>query len=122
MERRFTLAEVRELLPQVKARAERLIPLRADLAERSGRYRLGDRAELPEVKALEARLSDLIDWFGANGIDVKGWAPLLVDFPVDVDGRTVLVCWLENEPSIEWYHEIDHGFAGRRPVADIEQA
>jgi hypothetical protein len=42
-------------------------------------------------------------------------APLLVDFPGALDdGTPVLLCWLEGEPALDWYHRLDLGYAGRR--------
>jgi hypothetical protein len=37
-----------------------------------------------------------------------------VDFPADRDGVPVLLCWLEGEAELGWYHRADLGFAGRR--------
>ena len=119
MERLYTIAEARELMPEVHRRAAQLVPVRAALAEAAGRLRGGERTELPIVKGLEAQLSELLDWFVETGIEVKGWAPLLIDFRVEVGGRVVLVCWLENEVELAWYHEVEHGFAGRRPLTDL---
>jgi len=47
---------------------------------------------------------------------VKGFAPLLLDFPGEHDGEPVLWCWVEGEADIRWYHRADCGFAGRRPI------
>ena len=47
----------------------------------------------------------------------RGLAPLLVDFPSELDGTDVLLCWLEGDRALEWYHRADLGFAGRRPLA-----
>jgi hypothetical protein len=41
----------------------------------------------------------------------------LVDFPAVRDGDEVYLCWLVDEPEIEHWHELDAGFAGRRPLA-----
>jgi hypothetical protein len=41
----------------------------------------------------------------------------LVDFPAVRDGEEVYLCWLVDEPEIEHWHELDAGFAGRRPLA-----
>jgi arsenite methyltransferase len=30
----------------------------------------------------------------------------------------VLLCWLEGDPKLSWYHRLDLGFAGRRPLVD----
>jgi hypothetical protein len=40
----------------------------------------------------------------------------LVDFPSVHDGAEIYLCWLVEEPEIGWWHEIDAGFAGRRPL------
>jgi hypothetical protein len=37
-----------------------------------------------------------------------------VDFPAELDGVPVLLCWLEGDAGLEWYHRTDLGFAGRR--------
>ena len=115
MRRLFTLDEARAELPLVLAAAAEVIELRADLAEATARLRDGDRSVgLPEVKATEARLSEVLDGFVGSGIEVKGFAPLLLDFPSLLDGREVLLCWLEGETDIGWYHDPASGFAGRR--------
>jgi hypothetical protein len=41
----------------------------------------------------------------------------LVDFPAVHDGEEVYLCWLVDELEIEHWHELDAGFAGRRPLA-----
>ena len=42
----------------------------------------------------------------------------LVDFPALRHGREIYLCWVEGEPSIEYWHEPDAGFDGRRPLDD----
>jgi Uncharacterized conserved protein (DUF2203) len=54
--------------------------------------------------------------FPEQGLDVKGVAPLLVDFPAWLNGETVLLCRLEGEHELGWYHKPEHGFAGRRVI------
>lgn len=109
--RTWTLEEARAELPAVLAVAEEVIELRARLVTAAPSTPLADK------KAWEARLSELLDGLTGTGIEVKGWAPLLVDFPSELDGVTVLLCWLEGETEIGWYHEPAHGFAGRRRLS-----
>jgi hypothetical protein len=119
VDRIFTVQEARDLLPAVLAHAEQLIAARADLAELQADLRRGIRSPLgglPEAKGLEAGLSELLAWFPSQGIDVKGFAPLLLDFPSMLDGEPVLLCWLEGDPQLRWYHRLDCGFPGRRPI------
>jgi hypothetical protein len=115
----FTLGEARGLVPEVLSRAAELVAVRADLVELQIALARGvpsPLGALPEAKGLEARLSELLSWFPEQGLDVKGVAPLLVDFPATLNGETVLLCWLEGEHELGWYHKPEHGFAGRRVV------
>ena len=41
----------------------------------------------------------------------------LVDFPSELDGRRVLLCWRLGEPSVQFWHDEDAGFAGRQPLS-----
>jgi hypothetical protein len=117
--RSFTLAEARRLVPDVRRHVEELVRLRADLADAHvalGRGEAPAVGGLPEVKALEARLQEAIDWFAERGIQVKGIAPVIIDFPSRLGGEDVLLCWLEGEQELAWYHRLDTGFLGRRPL------
>jgi hypothetical protein len=105
VQRLFTLEEARAELPRVLADADEVIRLRVELVEST---------VVPDQKGLEARLSEILDGLVAAGIQVKGYAPLLLDFPSMMDGREVLLCWLEGETELAWYHDAGHGFMGRR--------
>lgn len=53
----------------------------------------------------------------ALGVQLKDYARGLIDFPSLRDGRVVLLCWLLGEGDrIDWWHEMDAGFAGRQPI------
>jgi hypothetical protein len=115
----FTLDEARGLVPEVLSRAAELVAVRADLVDLQTALDRGvpsPLGALPEAKGLEAQLSELLSWFPEQGLDVKGVAPLLVDFPATLNGETVLLCWLEGEHELGWYHKPEHGFAGRRVI------
>jgi len=119
VDRIFTLEEARLLMPDLLARADDVVRARADLVEVQSALNQGTVSPLgglPEAKALEARLSEALGWFTAEGLDLKGIAPLLLDFPAQLDGDAVLLCWLEGERELRWYHKPEHGFAGRRPI------
>ncbi|MFF0860999.1 DUF2203 domain-containing protein [Nonomuraea sp. NPDC050227] len=119
MDRIFTLDEARALLPGIIAEAREIVAGRADLAEiafdrqAAGGSRLGG---LPEIKAIEARIEETLTRWSEQGIEVKGVAPLLIDFPSVLGGASVRLCWIEGEPELAWYHRTDLGFAGRRPL------
>jgi hypothetical protein len=119
VDRIFTLEEARLLLPDLLAKADDVVKARADLVELQSALNQGTDSPLggiPEAKALEARLSEILGWFTAEGLDLKGIAPLLLDFPARLNGDDVLLCWLEGERELRWYHKPEHGFAGRRPI------
>jgi len=40
----------------------------------------------------------------------------LIDFPSEMNGRRVLLCWRLGEPEVQYWHEVDAGFAGRQPL------
>ncbi|MBX6354483.1 MAG: DUF2203 domain-containing protein [Micromonosporaceae bacterium] len=117
----LSLTQARTLLAALRPRIDTLIRLRADLAEL--RADLAGEAASPlggraEAKALEARLYAVMEELGTRGTQVKGYAPLLLDWPGELYGRPVLWCWLEGDPDVGWYHRVECGFAGRRPVPD----
>lgn len=115
----FTLSEARALLPEVVDRAAVVVGLRADLADLSYALRQARpvaAGALPEAKAAEARLAEALAWFGEQGIEMKGYAPLLLDFPADLGDGVVLLCWLEGDTELAWWHRPELGFAGRRRI------
>jgi hypothetical protein len=119
MDRTFTLAEARDLMPEIQARAHELIEVRASLVEVQAALTTGASSPLgglPEAKGFQARLSELVGSFSAAGLEVKGIAPLLLDFPSELAGEPVLLCWLEGERELGWYHPMAYGFAGRRRI------
>ena len=81
----------------------------------------GETAALQrEVQALAAEIEGYVEELASLGAEAK--APLdagLVDFPGEMDGRPVYLCWRLGEPSIQHWHEIDAGFAGRQPLYSL---
>ncbi len=67
---------------------------------------------LPDFDRLDLILHQLQDM----GIEVKDLSTGLIDFPALKDGRVVYLCWKYNEDSIQFWHEIEAGFAGREPI------
>jgi hypothetical protein len=65
------------------------------------------------AKSVEAELSRLAEL----GIEVKSLEGL-VDFRSRHHGRIVQLCWQWDEPAIEWWHELQDGFAGRQKIED----
>jgi hypothetical protein len=52
------------------------------------------------------------------GCSYKDWGfeMGLVDFPGFIDGQPVCLCWRSDEPTVEWYHAPEAGYAGRQPI------
>jgi hypothetical protein len=115
----FSLVEARERLAGLRSRIDAVITKRADLAELRADIALGrlsPHGRLAEAKAWEAELFAEFERFTDAGAQVKGIAPLLLDWPGERAGEQVLWCWIEGDADIGWYHRVDCGFAGRRPV------
>jgi hypothetical protein len=114
----FTLAEAHEELARLRPLLDELVVVRADVVELAAALAADGEPSplggLPEWKAAEARLNELMTEVQQTGVELKGVAPLLVDFPADLDGVPVLLCWLEGDAELAWYHRRDLGFAGRR--------
>ena len=123
--RHYTLAEASELLPRMVELIERMRAARDRLGDRDAREALSEagptngggdpgrtvsegfvelRDSMAELRELEVVLRDL--------------DRALIDFPSLRDGREVYLCWQEGEDAIEYWHEPEAGFAGRRPLAD----
>ena len=65
---------------------------------------------LYEVGKLTTELHDL-------GVQLKDYSRGLIDFPCMHDDRVVLLCWqIGDGDEIEWWHEVEAGFAGRQPL------
>jgi len=54
-----------------------------------------------------------------SGVQLKDLEIGLVDFAAEHDGRTVLLCWQYGEPEVAFWHGVDEGFAGRKPLAGV---
>jgi hypothetical protein len=114
----FTREEARAELERLRPVLDEIVGVRADMVELSAALVPGGEPTalggLPERKAAEARLNELMTVVQESGAELKGVAPLLIDFPADLDGVPVLLCWLEGESELSWYHRVDLGIAGRR--------
>ena len=86
----------------------------------------GVRADLPDPRAaaLEKEIQSIakeIDLFQAEldalGIQLKDRRIGLIDFPSELDGRRVLLCWRLGESSVQFWHDESSGYAGRQPLS-----
>jgi hypothetical protein len=131
--RLFSLRDANALVPTLretftKARVlrERLGKLQKDLSEEGhphsgGKIEVDPRAR-PEVQGLQRRaalllgeLLELLKGVTELGIEVKQ-ADGLCDLRTRFEGRIVYLCWKFGEERITHFHELDAGFAGRKPL------
>ena len=73
------------------------------------------RRKAERTKA-EQRAKDALAEIDSIGVQVKDLDIGLLDFPCEVEGRIVLLCWKMGEPSITHWHGTEEGFAGRKPI------
>jgi hypothetical protein len=92
----------------------RVIPVdeESPAAEERRRLRLRMQGVIDQMQAGVARIDEL-------GITLREIETGLVDFPALVTGRQVWLCWRLGEGDIDWWHELDEGFGGRRPLAEL---
>lgn len=121
----FTVAEANDLIPSIKDSLELIrrqysvveafrpdARAAAEASVSGGGMPGGSRyvLSLYEVGRLTTEINEL-------GVQLKDYSQGLVDFPSIRDGRVVLLCWrLGEQEHIEWWHEVEAGFAGRQPI------
>lgn len=69
-----------------------------------------------DVASLAAELEHFHQELTALGVEFKDYALGLVDFPAEMDGRPIELCWRLGEPTVAYWHERDAGYAGRQPL------
>ena len=62
------------------------------------------------------RLQEFVGELNELGVEAKGAVEGLVDFPCELDGRLVYLCWKLGEPEVLYWHDLDSGFSGRQPL------
>ncbi len=122
----FTLQEANALLPSVRiilakiqCAHRKLVHYReeakkaAAAAEQGGGGIERGVAYAALLTELTVQLSEL----ETLGVQLKDFERGLIDFPSLRDGRVVLLCWQLGEgDELEWWHDVDAGFAGRTPL------
>ena len=73
------------------------------------------RRKAEREKAIQ-KVKDAMAEIDAMGVQVKDLDIGLLDFPCEVDGQIILLCWKLGEAGITHWHGTDEGFAGRKPI------
>ncbi|MHB2026320.1 MAG: DUF2203 family protein [Elusimicrobiota bacterium] len=118
----FSVRQAEELVPRLEdifSEAD-VIAARAD--EKSARLeRLSSHAaafeiEKAQIRFLAGRIGVLLEEIADLGAVPKGVRPALVDFPFRLSGKEVYLCWRRGEAKLTYYHGINEGFSGRKPL------
>ena len=131
-ERTFTLNEAQSLLPVLESLLRTAIQAKkvvdeADAEQQALQHRVFlnggtflDIVPLARRKAerskAEQRAKDALAEIDSIGVQVKDLSIGLLDFPCEVEGRTILLCWKLGEKSITHWHGVSEGYAGRKPI------
>lgn len=116
----FTPTEARNTLPLVKkivkdildtSREMRLVAEELQDEQIKNDYQIKRMAE--EINGFMAELEEI-------GCFYKDWNFTigLVDFPAVIDNREVMLCWKSDEDDIKFYHDLDAGYSGRKPIPE----
>lgn len=132
--RYFTADEATAALDEVRPLAERMVAHRHEVAALlSRRAELGstisgnggdlDPGELARVAAEIAEqakgVARCVNEIHGLGAQVKDADEGLVDFPALRGGEEILLCWKLGEDEIAFWHDLEEGFAGRRPLDEL---
>lgn len=69
-----------------------------------------------EHNHLASAIRNAVERIHATGCVVKDIEVGLLDFPSRINGQEVFLCWRLGEDRIRFYHSVDEGFAGRKPI------
>lgn len=122
----FTVEEANAMLPAVREILRKIQHSRRRLGVYRGQAKLAAEGAERGGGGMEAGvayatiLSDFTEEMGeleAIGVQLKDFERGLIDFPSLREGRVVLLCWQLGEgDKLEWWHDLDSGFAGRTPL------
>lgn len=128
----FTLRQAETLLPEIESAVREAISLKAefqaaDLALKHAMHRIGmlggalvnpERlmTERSRREASVSALKEAIERVQSYGCLVKDLDIGLIDFPTLFKGQEVYLCWKLGEDGISFWHGVDEGFRGRKPI------
>jgi hypothetical protein len=119
----YTREEARALLPKLRRWLDQLLDLGVELEKSERRLAVlmaehqdtGGRLVNDWVRVL-TNLRGVLKEFQTREIVIKDLDRGLIDFPALIGGKEVFLCWEKDEDDIEFWHDLDSGFAGREPL------
>ena len=119
----YSREEARALLPKVREWLDKLSALHSEFEKNERRLAslqasgqdTGGNLVNTTVK-LQSEIRRLFQEFQEREIFIKDLERGLVDFPAMVGGREVFLCWEKDEEDIEFWHDLDGGYAGRERI------
>jgi len=74
-----------------------------------------------EIALLVGEVRSWVEEIHSHGCMCKGVEQGLIDFPCLLGAEVVFLCWRLGEPKVDHWHRIEEGFAGRRPLLDVDK-
>jgi hypothetical protein len=120
----FTLEEANKALEAIRPWMDEIQQIRSEILRRQPEAWSaveksagnGGNPALSQMVTKFDRLDQLLHRILDAGAEVKDINAGLLDFPALRNGRPVYLCWKYGEEKIEYWHEIEAGFAGRQPI------
>lgn len=115
----FTPSEANKTLPLVKKIVEDILNTTREMRLYAEDFN-GQIEKDPYIKKLAEQVEGFLKELEEIGCFFKDWNFTigLVDFPAIIDGKEVLLCWRSDEEAIEYYHDFEAGFAGRKRIPE----
>ena len=120
----YTLDRANDRIPDLVEMLTVLRTQRDELRDLKGTFDSTEAGD--DQRRLRLRMQGLVDQMQATVARIDGWGITLrdidtglIDFPALVNGRQVWLCWQLGEGPVEWWHELDTGFSGRRPLIEL---
>jgi hypothetical protein len=124
--KRFTVSQAQKTLPLVSRIVadivqthDQAVQMQTNL-ERSQESREQTHAQRKLDGTLD-RLQDLVNELSDVGCELKDYQTGLIDFVGRHQGREVYLCWKLGEEKISYWHELNAGFSGRKPIGMLEE-
>lgn len=123
--RRFSVSQANKTLPLVSRIVEDIVRTHARATTLQEQLSEGLSAKQQQIvqENLEHeadRMQQYVDELHDIGCELKDFSIGLVDFIGSHEGREVCLCWKLGEPAIEYWHELNAGFAGRQPISQLK--